>query len=105
MTELPPLEVDGQEIPVNPIPPSEVPAPDTLTGGTGDDTFYIQQTSQDEGFGFFPGQQYAIIRDFGNTEGDDDVIRLPGTDSDYTARGYDLDGDGSNDSTAIRADS
>ena len=31
----------------------------------------------------------------------DDVIRLPGTDANYTARGYDLNGDGNNDSTAI----
>lgn len=84
-----------------PISPSETPDPDTLTGGAGDDLFYIQETSEDEGFGFFPNQQYAIITDFGNEEGNDDLIRLPGSDSNYTARGLDLDDDGNNESTAI----
>ena len=105
MIELPFLDLDMFED--NPllgpiIPPSAVPAPDTLTGGEGNDLFYIQQTSADAGFGFVPGQQYAIITDFGNVEGtNDDQIRLPGSNENYIARGYDLDGDGSNDSTAI----
>ena len=63
--------------------------------------FYIQKTSEGEGQFFFPGQQYAIIKDFGNEPGNDDVIRLPGSNEDYIAKGIDLDGDGSNESTAV----
>lgn len=82
------------------IPRSEVSSqsPDTLTGGTGEDLFYIQESAEGEGFGFYPGQQYAIITDF---ESGEDKIRLPGATNNYTTNGYDSNADGNNDSTAI----
>lgn len=94
-----PAGPDGE--PTTPIPRSEISGPDTLTGGSGDDLFYIQRGAEGEGFGFFAGQQYALITDFSNEPGNDDVIRLPGSDENYTTRGIDLNGDGNNESTAI----
>lgn len=82
------------------IPRSEVSSqpPDTLTGGTGEDIFYIQESAERKGFGFYPGQQYAIIVNF---ESGEDKIRLPGATNNYTTNGYDSNDDGNNDSTAI----
>lgn len=77
---------------------------DTLTGGSGQDVFYIQESGTgasgaiDKGFGFEENQQYAFITDF--TAGED-KIRLPGGPSNYATSYYDSDGDGASDSTAI----
>lgn len=86
----------GEEI-VDPIN-----APDLLSGDDGRDLFYIRESAEGEGFGFFAGQRYAIIRDFQpEDDAQGDLIRLPGGPQNYRTELYDRDADGSNDSTAI----
>lgn len=82
--------------------PNSIPTPDLLSGDDGRDLFYIRESSEGEGFGFAPNQQYAIIRDFQpEDDAQGDLIRLPGAPQNYRTELYDRDADGSNDSTAI----
>lgn len=71
------------------VPLSPVDGPDTLTGGAGEDLFWIQESDSDQGFGFYRGQQFAVIEDF---VGGEDKIRLPGSPADYVTTTYDDDG-------------
>ena len=71
------------------IPLSPVDGPDKLTGGAGADLFVLQESSTGEGFGFYRGQQYAVITNF--TAGED-KIRLPGSPANYITTSYNGNG-------------